>query len=772
MPSRWVLLFVLVTGCFFFQVAIAQTTEESERGDTSARSEEPIDTITVTAQRREENLQDVPLSVTALGGGELFDAGVTDISRLDQLVPGLQFGQSGSDARPAIRGARTENVSVQQDPIISFYVDGVYRSLTSQALASIVDVKRVEVLRGPQGTLYGRNAFGGAVNIISNPPSPYLEYGGSLAYGNFDRVRAQAYVNLPATPDLAFRLTGAYENHDFIVENRTNPAAGLRDKDERYLRAQMLWMPNDRLTMTLRASQWEQAGNGNSEFGYKLIGTPIDPSNDGNPITFDEVVVAELDPVNPRTGAGNLPVIADPYVIDYDFNPSLDTEQQAANLELVYDFDGATLTGIFSYSDFSVGRTADADLSRLASAFAGQFDEATTTTQELRLDSATDGPLTWTAGTFFLQEDKSGLFVFDRLFNTDPATNRPDGTVATAYFADFNALADVETDSFAAFGQASYAVTDRLNLTAGLRYTLDEKDFSRVTTGLNTEPVTFFEADGVTPRPVFEDDAEFDQLTWRLAADFRLNPATLLYASVSTGFQSGGFNNSADSVTGGASFDPQEVTAYEIGSKNQFFDRRLTVNVAAYYNDFESLLAQEFVDVGATTLAISTNAGEARAFGVELEADWRVDDALSLQARAAYNDSEFGNYRISDPISGEAVDLDGQRIPLMPEFTIGAGADYTVNLGRGRLSSSVFVYYSSDYSTNDIDYAFAEQEAFARVDARIRYTSPSEVWFAEAFGRNLTDEAIVNRTVRFGQDAIVQNFGDPAIYGIRLGLRY
>ena len=756
-------------------VAQSEESDESSRSETMAQSDDDemaLESLTVTAQRREENLQDVPLSVTAIGGRQLFDAGVSDLSRLDQLVPGLQFGQSGSDARPAIRGTRTENVSVQQDPVVSFYVDGVYRSLTSQALASIVDVERVEVLRGPQGTLYGRNAFGGAVNIISNAPRFFQEFGGSISYGNFSRVRAEAYANVPLGDDLALRISGAYENHDFIVENTFNPDAGLRDKDERYLRAQLLWKPSNRMSVTVRASHWEQGGNGNSEFGYKLIGTPIDPSDDGNPITFSEVRNARLAPVNPRTGGGNLPILQDPYTIDYDFEPRLDTEQSTVDAEATYAFRNATLTAILSYTDFEVGRTADSDLSRLASSFAGQFDEVQTATQELRLDSSTDGPLTWTAGGFFLQEEKSGLFIFDRLFNTDPVTNRPDGTIATAYFSDFNALADVETDSYAAFGQASYALSERLNLTGGLRYTQDDKAFSRVTTGLNTVPVTFFEADGVTPRPVLEDSETFDQVTWRLAIDYRLAEQNLVYASVSTGFQSGGFNNSADSVTGGASFDPQEVTAYEIGSKNRFLDNRLTLNAALYFNDFDALLAQEFVDVGATTLAISTNAGQARAYGLELEADWRATRALTLNVRAAFNQAEFGDYRVNDPISGETVNLDGERIPLTPDITFGAGADHTLYLANGSLTSSIYAYYSSDYSTNDIDYAFSEQDAFTRVDARIRYTNNTGTWFVEAFGRNLTDEEIVNRTVRFGQDAIVQNYSDPAIYGVRLGLRY
>ncbi|MEM0984941.1 MAG: TonB-dependent receptor [Pseudomonadota bacterium] len=733
--------------------------------DAPVENERKLGVITVTAEKRAESVQDVPLSVTAVSGEVLSAAGITDLSTLDKLAPGLQFGQSGTDARPAIRGARTENVSVQQDPIVAFYVDGVYRSLTSQALASIVDVERVEVLRGPQGTLYGRNSFGGAVNIISNQPTDEIEYGGTVTLGNYERVRTEAYGNAPLTDNLFFRITAAVEQHDFIVENDFNPDAGLRDKDEQYARAQLRFEPTDTMDFTLRASTWSQGGNGNSEFGYKLIGTPTDTSS------LEGVLTGGITPVNPRVGGGNSPVIADPYTIDTDFETTLDTEQTSIDLEGNFDLGFANAKVLLSYVDFETARNADTDLSRFNSGFAGQEDEVIATTQELQLTSATDGPLEWTAGAFLLQEDKRGLFIFDRLFNTDPVTNTPDGTVATAFFSDFNARADVETDSIAIYGQGTYALTDILRVTAGLRYTEDEKDFARVTAGRNTTPVSFFNDDG-SPRPVTTDDATFDKTTWRLGGEFDVSDDSLLYVSVSTGFQSGGFNNGIDEVTGGASFGPQEVIAYEIGSKNVLLDGDLVLNAVLYQNEFEDLLAQEFVNVGATTLAISTNAGEATSTGLELEADWAPTNELLLTARAAIQNSEFGDYQVNEPVTGSSVNLDGGRVPLSPDVTLGLGGLYDFTLsGGGMLTPSINIYYSSDYSTNDIDYSFGEQDDFTTVDLRLTYASPDDTWFAEVFGDNVTDEEVINRTVRFGQNAIVQNFRDPAIYGVRLGFR-
>jgi iron complex outermembrane receptor protein len=733
-----------------------------EQGATE--TERKLGVITVTSERRAESIQDVPLSVTAVSGASLAAAGIVDLSTLDKLAPGLQFGQSGTDARPAIRGARTENVSVQQDPIVSFYVDGVYRSLTSQALASMVDVDRVEVLRGPQGTLYGRNAFGGAVNVISNAPSADPAFGATLLYGNYDRVRVEGYGNVPLTDDLFLRVALSTDTHDPIIENSFNPEAGLRDKDEQYARAILRWEPTETIDVTLRASRWQQGGQGNSEFGAKLVGRAL------NRTSLAAVLSSPIERINPRVGGGNGTVPADPYTIDYDFVPSLDTVQDSVDAEFNLDLGWANFKALIGYADFSTFRTADTDLSRFPSGFAGQKDEVESLSEEFQLASAGDGRLEWTAGAYFLQETKVGLFIFDRVFTTDSATNQPTTTIAP-FGSDFNSIAEVNVESYAFYGQATYALTDALRLTGGLRYTEDQKDFSRATTSQNTVPVTFLTATG-TPSPVFRDSATFDKTTWKLGAEFDLSPDSLLYASASTGFQSGGFNNAANSVQNTAAFGPQEVLAYEIGSKNVFLDGRLILNMAIFQNAFEDLLANEFVNVGTTVVTISTNAGEATATGLELDASWAVGDATLLSAKASFQNAEFGRYIISEPITGSQINLDGRQVALMPEFTLNLGGSHDFALSGGaRITPSANLYYSSDYVSNDVGYDFSKQDAFSKLDLRLTYNAPENAWFAEIFGDNITDEATINRTVIFGQGAIVQNFANPAMYGVRLGFR-
>jgi iron complex outermembrane receptor protein len=743
--------------------AWAQQQETAEPTAAQTSDDDVGEEIIVTAQKRAQNVQDVPLSVTAVSGERLTSAGVTDISLLEKLAPGLQFGQSGNDARPAIRGARTESISNQTDPIISFFVDGIYRSRTTQALAAFVDVNRVEVLRGPQGTLYGRNSFGGAINVISNAPVNETRAGATLTIGNYSQVRAEGFINVPLTDTLYARFTASYDAHDPYVRNTFGKGNGLFDKDDVYLRGQLRWEPTPELDMTLRASLWRQGGNGGSDFGYFVAGVPIDPN--GGTFTFSDVISSKLNPINPRVGAGlNTPSDKGPYSIARDALFDLDTEQRTLDFEANYDFGPVAAKLLVGYADFETYRTADADLSIQPSGFEYQIDTAETFTQELQLSSTGDGPFQYTVGAYHLTDKTLGIFAFDRIFNTN-AANLPILT-SPAPTADFNSLADVDTESLAFYGQGTFSVTDFLRVTGGIRWTRDEKDFSRLTNATFTQPLVF-------PGTPFTDSATFKKVTYRAAAEFDLTPDNLLYASVATGFQAGGFNNSANTVTGSAAFGPQNIRAYEIGSKNAFLDGRLTANLSLYWNEFRGLLANQFINVGTTVLTVSANAGAARARGAELELNYRPSSDFSLNAGITYNDAEFGTYILQEPVTGLQQNLDGQRVPFTPDWTVRLGGEYRIRLSGGdSITPGGNVHYSSSFSTNDFDYDFGRQSSYAKVDLSLKYRPASDRWWLQAFGNNVTDKAVITRTIRFGQNAIVRSYAAPATYGVRLGVKF
>ena len=241
-----------------------------------AQAQGAIEEIVVTAQKRDQSLQDVSVAVTAVSGDELKALGINDAFRLEILAPGLQLGMSGADARPALRGARTQQVEAN-DVAISFYTDGLYRPRHGQALAGFVDVNRVEVLRGPQGTLFGRNSFGGLIHVISNKPDPTeTDYGFAVSGGDYSLAGFDGFFNAPLTDNAAVRFALKTETRDPFVENLTlGDDGGLKDSDMTYLRAQLLFAPSDTLDLTLRLESWQDDSNGNGHFGYFVEGIPV-----------------------------------------------------------------------------------------------------------------------------------------------------------------------------------------------------------------------------------------------------------------------------------------------------------------------------------------------------------------------------------------------------------------------------------------------------------------------------------------------------------------
>ncbi len=733
--------------------------------------------IVVTANRREALLQRTDVAVTAITNEQLLDNNVYDMSRISSLVPGMTFGQSGNDARPAMRRARTENVSNLQDPAVAFYVDGVYRSRTSQALAAITDVARVEVLRGPQGTLWGRNAFGGAVNIVSIRPDPYqFDFATNTTIGNFSRTRNDGYLNAPIRnfgDTAAFRLSWAVDRHDGKIRNIGN-GPDIRDKDDIYLRGQFGLGLGSRFNALVKASYWQSDGDGNGDFGHHLLGIPIDPE------TGQQSSRGVVQPINNRAGAGNFGPTGDAFTILGDGPFSQDTDQFTIDLELSWDLDFAMLKSVTSYADFDRKMFADADLSPLPGLGSGELTTAETFIQEFTLNSIGGGPLEWTVGAFYMQDDTRGTFTFDRFFNIDP-NNFPILSQPTPGPQDFTSDNIVDTESIAFFGQASYTFNERFRLTAGLRYTEDEKDFK----GCNNFNVCLVE--GTLERPIiignpapFKDSDTFSELTWLLSGAYFINNDHMVYAQAKTGFQSGGFNSAADPISGSFSFDEQTVDAYEIGLKSTLFDGRVTANVVGFYNDFEDLLAQNFVELGGSITAVNSNAGEAEAKGIELEIRARPTPELEFNFRGTYTDSKYKNFFVGgdfpdtfDPDLGlRVVNLDGKQIQLTPEFTFSFDVGYSFHLGRyGTLRPFVSVDWKDDYSTNDRNRPFDIQSSEALLDLRLNWLSADGRWSAQAFVENATNERIVNRTVIFGGGHIVQNVQDPRTWGLRFGYR-
>ncbi len=663
-----------------------------------------IETITVTAQRRAENPQEVPVSVSAVGGDQLADRAITDLSQMESMSAGFTFGRSGSDARPAIRGVRTENVAVNADTTIGFFVDGIYKSRAQQAMASFIDVDRVEIQRGPQGTLFGRNTFGGNISIITNAPLLNRTEGSvSLLGGSFNRARLEGMVNFPLSETVAVRLVAAGERADGYVKNDFNSAADMFDQDLTYGRVSLKFKPNSRFEATFRADSTSQGGNGGSAFGYKQAGTYYDQAScqqlfnatpyilNGRPNNRDGVndcvrtVGAGAGTGTSAAGVGvdlGIPIASagNAYRVNNDYQTFLKLKDTSASLDAAYRFDNFSIKSITGYADFDVQRTADSDMSASTIAVDYQRTQAKTFSQELQIISEGKGPLSYVAGYYYFKDKLRGTLVAQQL----PRIIRSSALAAPLVSGQAGGFFDdpvAETESNALYAQFAFKVSDQLTLTLGGRSTKDTKNFkfanansivprtsagapdaNFIVLGMPQAPASAygtagtsncvpargpgFYCDPANPSILFGgtyDEKSFSKSTVRVAADYKLSKQNLIYVSYSTGFRSGGFN-SGQALESVRSFSPEEVKAVEIGSKNRFFDNTLQVNIAAFSNKYTNLQEQRQVPIGAATISTIFNAAKAKSNGVEVEVEWRGVERLTMTGSLSLLDAKYTSF--------------------------------------------------------------------------------------------------------------------------------
>lgn len=761
----------LASGAIFQTGAFAQAADAA--ADATAANE-GIGDIVVTAQRRDEKLQTVPISITALTPQDIRRAGVNDVSRLEQVTPGFTFGRSGSDARPSIRGVRTETVNATNDPSIGFYLDGVYQSRAQQALIPLVDIARVEVQRGPQGTLYGRNTFGGNVSVITNKPDDTLAGGGSARISNYDTQQYTAYFNLPVSDTLQLRFAGARNRSDGFVKSTANPRISLFDRDEWLGRAALRWAPTEDLEILLRAGYWENSGQGGGAYGYRVAGTLVNlatgqRSINGSPVAFNPTVrdgVADIAGVDV-----GVPVSTNKYRNDWDYVPFEKTHEYLTSAEVSYTLGDVLLRSITGWQKFRTNRTADLDQTSvifpapgITSGFAAtgyqQNDtNAKTFTQEFQIASVQTNPLQWIVGLYGLK---------DKI--REPYTQVY--TSATATAADTQSVTDLDVTAYAGYAQASYYVLpDTLRLTGGIRYTYEKKKFDLAN-------FSFPRGGGTVIGTTSRGGPTYKKTIWKAGADFFITPANMLYITASTGFRSGGINNNtANPAAIPASFGPENVKAWEIGVKNRFAGGKIQFNVSAFDYRFKDL--QITILNQATNLSYIQNAGKAHSKGFDATLDVVPVRALHIGGSATYLEAKFDRYsRPNDFFTAtngdpRLVDFAGKRIPMSPKWKFTGNVYYDLDVaGMGTFTPYVSWLHSSSYQTLDYNTVLDRQKAYDKLDARLMWRSEDDRFGIEAFVENLTDVAVLNRSVLGNSQRVQQSFQPPRTYGVKLSVDF
>ncbi|MFZ4603452.1 MAG: TonB-dependent receptor [Caulobacterales bacterium] len=722
------------------QEARTQSVEASATGE-----------IVVTARKREERLSAVPIAISTFSGDRLASAGVANLTELSTVAAGVSFRQDvAGRASPSIviRGVGFDDFRSNGNPSAAVSFDQVYVGSNALIGGGLFDVDRIEILKGPQGALYGRNTTAGAVNVITRGPTDTLAANANAEYGSYRHVRAEAGIGGPVTDALSVRLAATYEAGGGYLTNKgnagfagTTPAPGLVPP--------LAFVP-------------ETKNVGDADF-FAVRGTLVARPSTDTTITAHLNVARDRgdnsqSDVLGRSATGFTEPDADPFTYFGNLAPKIDSDQQGFDVRLDQALGGAKLTAIGSYVNLDRTYTFDPGdpRRRFDLNYADDLDQYT---GEVRLSGSAARALDWTVGGFYFQDEV-------RLRSLLDAQDLVTSIISTNYLQ--------KRESWALFGETDWKLSPTTTLTGGLRYTNESNDFSGATRDL--DPFKTGAATRAFRLPVvFDNTFKDDNLSGRLILSYRPAEDALLYASYSQGYKGGGFDGSTIFSTPEAlPFRSENVDAYEVGAKFLSPSAPFNVTVAGFYYGYQDLQANSVRQTAGISTAVRTNVAEATLWGGEVEAVLRPTKRARIGLALAYLNTTVDNFVSSDP--AEVARRNGNDLPDSPKLAANLDASQTFLVGDGwMLKPQVNYSYVGDHY-KEID-NFVKVKGYGRLDLRVELTAPDARWTMAAFGRNVTDEVyftgIIPATtaagVVFGQQRIV---GRPATYGVSLGYKF
>jgi iron complex outermembrane receptor protein len=701
-------------------------------------AEPGLQEIVVTAEKRKERLQDVPIAITAITGDTLDRAGARNISDLTASTPNVNFQPVSvvpSGAITFIRGIGERSVDPLVDQPNAINIDGVYIQGSHGALFDTFDLDRVEVLRGPQGTLQGRNATGGAINLFTRRPSlAQMRLRGEVDYGRFNTWTAKAAVDGPLMQDkLAAKLAVMSTDSDGYVRN---VFAGGHSGGRKYtdVRFGILYTPT-------------------SNFDVYLSGDYVIDNSQQTPA--HNVTDASSYPRS-QTGGQGLSLLCsafaqctpDPhYVVRSDYTARNYTHQALLSLTANWQLDAVTLTSVTGYKRLPDHVRLDLDFTPLSFLrVQDQYTADRTWSQEVRVASNNgggldmSGRLNWVAGVYYLN-DKWDFVEHVCLPILGVTCDLPD------------AIRGQTLRSYAAFAHADYKLTDSWDLFAGGRYTNDKKDYEQA-----------------VPAPV-AGHRSWGKANGEAGARFHISPDTMAYVRFAQGYRSGGFNNT------GQTYDPETVNAWEIGLKSLEWNRRLSVNAAIFHYDYKDL-QRDVVGPSNTPpfyVEATRNAAKAKIDGAELEATAVPLADLTLRASIGYLNAKYDKYVDNVVGAGGAltpVDNSALRLPYSPKWTTSAGGDYTVHTAPAELTLSANYQYRTRFTTNPGDLPVGAQSGYGLLNASLRLAPESQHYSVTLYGENLTDRYYIVAGENNGGLNLYQVEGMPRTYGLRVTAQF
>lgn len=709
----------LLAGLCCTVIATGAQAQSQAAGTAASDGPDEVEEVIVTAQRRAERLQDVPIAITVQSGEQLEKAGVTNLRDLTAVAPGVRIAGAGANTQPSIRGVQSQQTDPGNDPNVAVYIDGVYQANQISNSFDLPDVQQIEVLKGPQGTLFGRNATGGAIRVFTLDPAFTPTGRVSLDYGRFSDVVAKGYISGPlAGEKLAGSLSVFRQDSDGYHRNIVTGEDDVGGIESTVVRAKLLAKPTESMQLLLTLGYMDRWDGDTTP--YATIG--------GNTIArlFPGAVFAEK-----------------PYEFATSRDDFLDSTVHLASLKADFDFAAGTLSSVTAYNKTDAYYTQDGDASNLDLLFYGLNELQKDFSQELIFSSEKRGRFSAVAGLFYYHAD--GRY--------DPLDVLGSFAGPVPIFV----WSKQVTEAYAVFGEFNFDLTDRLSLTGGARYS-DEK---------RTAHGTFQFGPGPEPDMPRLGSKSWDSFTPRVSLRYRFLEDEHFYATYSEGFKSGGFNIAAADPT---PFNPEELQAIEVGVKTSPV-RRLSANVSAFYYDY----ADQQVMTVANNFNITANAASSELYGLDADLVARVTDAFTLTAGLALLHAQYDRYpdaAVLEPLVSAAcrcgntnavIDASGMTEPRSPKWTLGVTANYAHDFGFGPLELSATAYHSDEFYWDSNERI--REPSYTTLSARASWQLRDSGFRVSLWGRNLTDERH-SRAVFLLETYDGVSYARPRTYGV------
>jgi iron complex outermembrane receptor protein len=712
--------------------------------------------LVVTAQKRAENVQDVPIAITALGADQLRDQHVNNILDLNGLSPSLSIKTDDNAANPKIfiRGVGLNDFNPNTATPVGVYVDGVYIGSPLAQMGQFFDLERIEVLRGPQGTLYGRNTTGGAINVITRKPTQSFSADASVEYGNYNTFNAEGGVGGPLIKDvLAFRLAATGTWDDGYTLNRLTGNHG-NDQDRWTGRGSLLFTPTTNFSVLAQVRYGESKGGSIWAYNRSLLpNTAAATGPDGFCAPGFYTSGQCSDVVGYSNTSSNL------YQGDYHLEGKDKVRTFGSAITANWDLGAVSLISVTGYDTAHRNDVEDTDAGPNDVITANYLAKQAVFSEELRLQSNGEGRAKWVTGLYFARDRLNTNSYYDILrLARDPTPENPTGADLENSIGVFGWPYKQATTSYAAFGQVDYELTDRLTGTVGLRYSADKKTF-HYTSDAEFHTIVLFTVD---------DSKTFSSLSGKLGLQYHLNDTTNVYATYNRGYKSGGF-------FGGQATDPalvapyrdEKVNAYEVGMKSEWFDRRLRANLSAFYYDYKDLQVYNLILVGAITEQIFTNASAARIYGAEAELTATPITGLTLQLGASLLSAKYRDFQ------SLAGDYSGNTLPNAPKLSLNGLAEYQWDAFGGKMRiEGDFTHRSKIfYDTRNLPRLSDKDRTF--VNARLGWLTADERYEVGVWGRNIFDTTNISDIIPIeGLGFDLFSMAKPRTYGVYLRYNY